>query len=92
MATNKPEDVTRRLLDVRGLSVSGRVRVQRLAAGAAALQGRDAGPAHGTPRRGAGTAIMVGDSALDMRGGQEAGMPRLLPVGYGRRGRCSKPA
>ena len=35
-------------------AVSGRVRVQRLAAGAAALQGRDAGPAHGTPRRGAG--------------------------------------
>ena len=35
-------------------AISGRVRVQRLAAGAAALQGRDAGPAHGTPRRGAG--------------------------------------
>ena len=48
VATNKPEDVTRRLLDVRGLLPF------RLAAGAAALQGRDAGPAHGTPRRGAG--------------------------------------
>ena len=46
VATNKPEDVTRRLLDVRGLLP--------FLAGAAALQGRDAGPAHGTPRRGAG--------------------------------------
>jgi len=35
-------------------AVSDRVRVQRFSAGATALQGRDAGPAHGAPRRGAG--------------------------------------
>ena len=34
-----------------------------------------------------GTAIMVGDSALDMRGGQEAGMATAAALyGYGRRG------
>ena len=34
-----------------------------------------------------GTAIMVGDSALDMRGGQEAGMSTAAALyGYGRRG------
>ena len=34
-----------------------------------------------------GTAIMVGDSALDMRGGQEAGMATAAALyGYERRG------
>ena len=50
VATNKPEDVTR----PGSSAVSDRVRVQRFSAGATALQGRDAGPAHGAPRRGAG--------------------------------------
>ena len=54
VATNKPEDVTRRLLDARGLLPYLTGFAQRFSAGATALQGRDAGPAHGAPRRGAG--------------------------------------
>ena len=84
VATNKPEDVTRRLLDVRGLlpflagfACSDSLPGRRLSkAGMLALLMER----HGVEP---GTAIMVGDSALDMRGGQEAGMAGA--------GRCSKP-
>ena len=88
VATNKPEDVTRRLLDVRGLlpflagfACSDSLPVRRLSkAGMLALLMER----HGVEP---GTAIMVGDSALDMRGGQEAGMATAAALyGYGRRG------
>ena len=90
VATNKPEDVTRRLLDARGLlpyltgfACSDSVPGRRLSkAGMLALLMER----HGVEP---GTAIMVGDSALDMRGGQEAGMATAAALyGYGRR---SKP-
>ena len=88
VATNKPEDVTRRLLDVRGLlpflagfACSDSLPGRRLSkAGMLALLMER----HGVEL---GTAIMVGDSALDMRGGQEAGMATAAALyGYGRRG------
>lgn len=88
VATNKPEDVTRRLLDVRGLlpflagfACSDSLPGRRLSkAGMLALLMER----HGVEP---GTAIMVGDSALDMRGGQEAGMATAAALyGYGRRG------
>ena len=70
VATNKPEDVTRRLLDVRGLlpflagfACSDSLPGRRLSkAGMLALLMER----HGVEPE---TAIMVGDSALDMRGG-----------------------
>ena len=88
VATNKPEDVTRRLLDARGLlpflagfACSDSLPGRRLSkAGMLALLMER----HGVEP---GTAIMVGDSALDMRGGQEAGMATAAALyGYGRRG------
>ena len=88
VATNKPEDVTRRLLDIRGLlpflagfACSDSLPGRRLSkAGMLALLMER----HGVE---SGTAIMVGDSALDMRGGQEAGMATAAALyGYGRRG------
>ena len=88
VATNKPEDVTRRLLDVRGLlpflagfACSDSLPGRRLSkAGMLALLMER----HGVEPE---TAIMVGDSALDMRGGQEAGMATAAALyGYGRRG------
>lgn len=88
VATNKPEDVTRRLLDVRGLlpflagfACSDSLPGRRLSkAGMLALLMER----HGVEPW---TAIMVGDSALDMRGGQEAGMATAAALyGYGRRG------
>lgn len=82
------EDVTRRLLDARGLlpflagfACSDSLPGRRLSkAGMLALLMER----HGVEP---GTAIMVGDSALDMRGGQEAGMATAAALyGYGRRG------
>lgn len=93
VATNKPEDVTRRLLDVRGLlpflagfACSDSLPVRRLSkAGMLALLMER----HGVEP---GTAIMVGDSALDMREGRRRAWPRLRPcTGMGGAGRCSKP-
>ena len=54
VATNKPEDVSFRLLEARSSAVPDRGCVQRFGAGAAAFQGRDADPAHGASRRDAG--------------------------------------
>ena len=74
-------------------AVSGRVRVQRLAARGGGSQGRDAGPAHGTPRRGAGDGDYGRGTRRSTCGeGRRRAWPRLRScTGMGGAGRCSKP-
>ncbi|WP_303236664.1 HAD family hydrolase [uncultured Bilophila sp.] len=87
VATNKPEDVTRRLLETRGLSpfLTG-IACSDSAPGRRLSKAEMLGllaERHGVA---AEHAIMVGDSVFDMRGGREAGMDTAAVLyGYGRR-------